>query len=332
MDESFDFDSREFRSALGAFTTGVTVVTAVGPDGARVGVTANSFNSVSLDPPMILWSLAKTSRSLAAFEQATYWAVHILAADQETLSNHFARSAANKFIGLDVEAGPGGVPLLKDCASRLQCKTAFKYEGGDHVIFVGEVLRFDRRDVAPLVFQGGQYALAARKAEPALLSGNTPRESDVSFGEDFLGYLLWRAHQHFRHRVVVHLQAHGLDPDSFMILAMLLHRDARTPKQLASSMLPTAGDGFDKLLATVVALGLVSVTEPTHDAGPQGAIVHLTAKGREVTLLIHAASKAIETDLLGRLDTGEALAFKHLIRRFIVQTDPGLPHPWQDAT
>jgi len=247
-------------------------------------------------------------------------------------SNHFARSAANKFIGLDVEAGPGGVPLLKDCASRLQCKTAFKYEGGDHVIFVGEVLRFDRRDVAPLVFQGGQYALAARKAEPALLSGNTPRESDVSFGEDFLGYLLWRAHQHFRHRVVVHLQAHGLDPDSFMILAMLLHRDARTPKQLASSMLPTAGDGFDKLLATVVALGLVSVTEPTHDAGPQGAIVRLTAKGREVTLLIHAASKAIETDLLGRLDTGEALAFKHLIRRFIVQTDPGLPHPWQDAT
>src|SRR5271155_3643349 len=129
MDESFDFDSREFRSALGAFTTGVTVVTAVGPDGARVGVTANSFNSVSLDPPMILWSLAKSSRSLAVFEQAAYWAVHILAAHQDDLSNHFAKSGADKFAGLDTETGAGGVPLLKDYATRLQCKTAFMYEG-----------------------------------------------------------------------------------------------------------------------------------------------------------------------------------------------------------
>src|SRR5271167_5089481 len=105
MDESFDFDSREFRSALGAFTTGVTVVTAVGPDGARVGVTANSFNSVSLDPPMVLWSLARSSRSLAAFQSADHWVVHILAADQEALSNRFARSGDDKFSGVATEAG-----------------------------------------------------------------------------------------------------------------------------------------------------------------------------------------------------------------------------------
>jgi 3-hydroxy-9,10-secoandrosta-1,3,5(10)-triene-9,17-dione monooxygenase reductase component len=236
MDEKGEFDSREFRSALGAFATGVTIVTAIGADGSRVGVTANSFNSVSLDPPMILWSLAKTSRSLAAFEQAPYWAVHILAAHQDGLSNHFAKSGIDKFADLDVELGAGDVPLLREYASRLQCKTAFMYEGGDHVIFVGEVLKFDRRDVAPLIFHGGKYALAARKTDPAVLSGNSPRDSDISYGEDFLGYLLWRAAQHFQSRVIVHLEAHGLNPDSFMILAMLLHHDARTMGQLASGL------------------------------------------------------------------------------------------------
>jgi 3-hydroxy-9,10-secoandrosta-1,3,5(10)-triene-9,17-dione monooxygenase reductase component len=326
MDEKGEFDSREFRSALGAFATGVTIVTAVGADGSRVGVTANSFNSVSLDPPMILWSLAKTSRSLAAFEQAAYWAVHILAADQDGLSNHFAKSGIDKFADMDVELGAGDVPLLREYASRLQCKTAFMYEGGDHVIFVGEVLKFDRRDVAPLIFHGGKYALASRKTDPAVLSGNSPRDSDISYGEDFLGYLLWRAAQHFQSRVIVHLEAHGLNPDSFMILAMLLHHDARTMGQLASGLPHPGAADVLALLETLMRLGFVTMA-----ATQPGDEIRLTMKGREVTLLIHAASKAIEADMLGRLEPTEALAFKHLIRRFIVQTDTGLPHPWQTA-
>jgi len=95
MNQSAPIDSREYRSALGAFATGVTIVTALDPDGRPVGVTANSFNSVSLNPPMILWSLARSARSLPAFEVAQYWAVHILAADQEELSNRFARSGGS---------------------------------------------------------------------------------------------------------------------------------------------------------------------------------------------------------------------------------------------
>jgi 3-hydroxy-9,10-secoandrosta-1,3,5(10)-triene-9,17-dione monooxygenase reductase component len=324
MDDRGEFDGREFRSALGAFATGVTIVTAVGADGTRVGVTANSFNSVSLDPPMILWSLAKTSRSLAVFEKAAYWAVHILAADQDQLSNHFAKSGPDKFADMDLEAGAGGVPLLRNCASRLQCRTAFMYEGGDHVIFVGEVVKFDRRDVAPLVFHGGKYAIAARKTEPAVLSGDSPRDSDVSYGEDFLGYLLWRAAQHFQSRVMVHMQAHGLNPDSFMILAMLLHRDARTIGQLTSGLPPGASDA-NALLDLLTARGFVTTVQT-----PAASEVRLTTAGREVTLLIHAASKAIEADMLGRLEPTEAMAFKHLIRRFIVQTDTGHPHPWQN--
>jgi len=201
------------------------------------------------------------------------------------------------------------------------------YEGGDHVIFVGEVLSFDRRDVAPLLFHGGKYALAARKTEPAVLSGNSPRDSDISFGEDFLGYLLWRAAQHFQSRVIVHLQEHGLNPESFMILAMLLHRDARSPSELASGLPQPGATNIDVLLDMLSARGFLTLAN-----GQAGTEVRLSQAGRDATLLIHAASQAIEADLLGRLEPGEALALKHLIRRFIVQTDTGLPHPWQSAS
>src|ERR1700679_1750494 len=131
------------------------------------------------------------------------------------------------------------------------------YEGGGPVIFVGGVLSFDRRDVAPLVFHGGKYALAARKTEPAVLSGDTPRDSDISYGEDFLGYLPWRAAQHFQSRVMVHLQAHGLNPDSFMILAMLLHHDARTLGQLASGLPQPGAATAAALLDSLTGRGFV---------------------------------------------------------------------------
>lgn len=327
MTERAPFDSREFRSALGAFTTGVTIVTTQAADGTRIGVTANSFNSVSLEPPMILWSLAKDARSRGVFEAADHWAVHILAADQDELSNRFARSGGDKFAGLATSSGIGEAPLLENCASRLQCRTAFRYEGGDHVILVGEVLSFDRREVAPLVFQGGKYALAARKTDPAVLSGSAPRDSDISYGEDFLGYLLWRAHLHFRNRVMVVLEAQGLDAETFMILAMLLHRDGRTRQQLASRLLQLGPQDVSQHVEQFCARGWLRSEGTERDAR-----VWLTAAGRDVTLHIHAASKAIEADLLDRLDAGERVAFKHLLRRFIVQTDGGLPHPWQDAT
>src|SRR5579885_1464286 len=158
------FDPREFRSALGAFATGVTVVTTRGANGEAVGLTANSFNSVSLDPPLVLWSLARSARSLPVFSQAPHWAVHILAADQEALSNRFAARGEDKFAGLETDTSAQNVPLLRGCAARFLCRTAFQYEGGDHIIFVGEVIEFDRSDSPPLVFHGGRYAFATKKA------------------------------------------------------------------------------------------------------------------------------------------------------------------------
>ena len=156
-------DKRAFRNALGAFTTGVTVVTTRDGSGRDVGLTVNSFNSVSLEPPLVLWSLARNSGSLPAFMDAEHFAVHILAADQEPMSNLFAQRGADKFAGIDVARGEGGVPLLPGCSARFRCRTAFRHEGGDHEIFVGEVLGFEAFERAPLVFHRGGYAVAVKK-------------------------------------------------------------------------------------------------------------------------------------------------------------------------
>ncbi|AOE85322.1 p-hydroxyphenylacetate 3-hydroxylase reductase component [Pseudomonas sp. TCU-HL1] len=153
------FDSRAFRRALGNFATGVTVVTATALDGTRVGVTANSFNSVSLEPPLILWSIDKRSSSLAVFEQASHFAVNILAADQIDLSNQFARPRDDKFEGVAVETGIGGAPLLPDCAARFECEMHQRVEGGDHWILIGKVVRFDDFGRSPLLYHQGAYSM-----------------------------------------------------------------------------------------------------------------------------------------------------------------------------
>ena len=162
---STPFDAHSLRSTLSSFVTGVTIVTTRGADGAPVGVTANSFNSVSLDPPMVLWSLAKSARCRAAFSASRTWAVHVLSAAQQDLSARFATRIADKFEGLELQEGLGGVPLLSGCVARLQCRTAAEYEGGDHIILLGEVIEFDRTDAMPLLFHGGGYVLAVRKED-----------------------------------------------------------------------------------------------------------------------------------------------------------------------
>ncbi|CEJ13499.1 p-hydroxyphenylacetate 3-hydroxylase, reductase component [bacterium YEK0313] len=160
-------DPRAFRDALGRFTTGVTVVT-TGARGHRSGVTVNSFSSLSLDPPLVLWSLARSSSSHAAFAEATHFAVHVLAEDQEALARQFARSGIDRFAGIAVAEGPGGLPVLPDAAARFECRTLCRHWGGDHVIFVGQVEAFSlAADRRPLIFHAGTMC---RLAAPAAYS------------------------------------------------------------------------------------------------------------------------------------------------------------------
>ena len=156
-DPAEPFDPRDFRTALGAFATGVTVVTIAGPDGSPIGLTCNSFNSVSLSPPLVLWSLSLRSPNLSNFLQAPHFVVNVLAADQIAVARRFAQSIANKFEGVSFKPGLGGAPLLENTAACLECRNETCYYSGDHVIFIGHVLRYAWRECVPLLFCRGRY-------------------------------------------------------------------------------------------------------------------------------------------------------------------------------
>lgn len=152
------FSPQEFRSALGAFATGVTVVTALDATGRPVGLTANSFNSVSLSPPLVLWSLSRRAGSLPAFSGGSHYAINILAADQRDLAERFASKDVDRFAGVTFRQGAGGAPVIAGSAAVFECFNRSQYEEGDHVIFVGEVERCERRESAlPLIYHGGRY-------------------------------------------------------------------------------------------------------------------------------------------------------------------------------
>ena len=154
-------DSRSLRDALGEFATGVTVVTARAAGGHPVGVTINSFASVSLEPPLVLWSLGLASPSLAAFESCSHYAVNILAADQVEFSQRFSQAQEDRFAGIATTAGAGGTPLLPGCSAWFECRNELRYPGGDHIILVGQVENFSRQEKPPLIFHGGQYRTLA---------------------------------------------------------------------------------------------------------------------------------------------------------------------------
>jgi flavin reductase (DIM6/NTAB) family NADH-FMN oxidoreductase RutF len=151
-------DRQHFRSALGMFATGVTIITARDPAGLLVGLTANSFNSVSLDPPLVLWSLSRKAGSLPVFARGSHYAINILAAEQMPLAQRFATRDIDRFAGVAWREGAGGAPVLEGAAAVFECANRSQYEEGDHVIFVGEVESCSARAGAtPLIFHGGRY-------------------------------------------------------------------------------------------------------------------------------------------------------------------------------
>jgi flavin reductase (DIM6/NTAB) family NADH-FMN oxidoreductase RutF len=152
------FDPRDFRRTLGSFGTGVTIVTAQTADGRRAGLTCNSFASVSLNPPLVLWSLVIHSPSLRIFQEATHFAVNVLARNQADLAMTFAKSGTDKFSSAVWWAGCGDAPVLDGVAASFECRNSYRYYGGDHIIFMGEVEHYTRRDDAePLLFVRGQF-------------------------------------------------------------------------------------------------------------------------------------------------------------------------------
>jgi flavin reductase (DIM6/NTAB) family NADH-FMN oxidoreductase RutF len=155
--DSSAIDPRDFRNALGAYATGVTVITAATPDGRRAGLTCNSFASVSLNPPLVLWSLVIYSPSMSIFQDASHFAVNVLGASQQALAAQFAARSDDKFAGVSWRPGLGDAPVLANAVATFQCRSVDRYYGGDHVIFLGAVEAYAYNRAEPLLFARGSF-------------------------------------------------------------------------------------------------------------------------------------------------------------------------------
>ncbi|MES2742907.1 MAG: flavin reductase family protein [Pseudomonadota bacterium] len=151
------FDTAHFRQALSQFATGVTIITTRLADGSFRGLTASSFNSVSLDPPLVLWSLGTAASSLPIFTGNSHYVINVLGAEQAHLATLFARRSPDPFASVEYELSRTGQPILKGCSAWFECHNRSRYPEGDHVIFVGEVEQCAQRTQPPLIFHGGQF-------------------------------------------------------------------------------------------------------------------------------------------------------------------------------
>jgi flavin reductase (DIM6/NTAB) family NADH-FMN oxidoreductase RutF len=167
--DSSPINPRDFRNALGTYATGVTIITAAGADGKPCGLTCNSFASVSLNPPLVLWSLGIFSQNMSVFQNASHFAVNVLGASQQVLAAKFARSSEDKFAGVEWTPGLGKAPILAGSVANFQCRAANRYYGGDHVIFLGAVEAYSYNREEPLLFgRSGYGQFLAADDVPAL--------------------------------------------------------------------------------------------------------------------------------------------------------------------
>jgi flavin reductase (DIM6/NTAB) family NADH-FMN oxidoreductase RutF len=155
--DSSSIDPRDFRNALGTYATGVTIITAATADGKPYGLTCNSFTSVSLNPPLVLWSLLIYSQGMSIFQNASHFAVNVLGVSQQALATKFANSSTDRFAGVAWTPGLGGAPILADSVANFQCRAVNRYYGGDHVIFLGAVEAYAYNRQEPLLFARGGY-------------------------------------------------------------------------------------------------------------------------------------------------------------------------------
>lgn len=214
-----NFDTREFRFALSGFATGVTIVTAGSKSGELVGMTASSFNSVSTEPPLILWSVTKTALSAPVFRDAENFAVHVLASDQIDYSNCFAQSGTDKFANCDYTLNEYGVPIISGCVARFDCKRWAVHEGGDHWVIIGEVQSIERENKEGLVFSDGSYATANPVRQTRAQDDSAVEiESPI---DNLLIYNLARAYRQMSSQFHDSVRDSGLSIPAWRILASL---------------------------------------------------------------------------------------------------------------
>lgn len=315
-------DARSFRNALGNFATGVTIVTVRDDTDEYVGVTASSFNSVSMDPPLVLWSLDKSAHSLKAYERAEYFAVNVLAADQVSLSKRFATSGAiDKFEGVKFAEGMGGAPVLEGCTANFQCRKSFVYEGGDHLILVGEVVEFDSSGRAGLVFHRGSYAVSQPHPVSGIPRSDASEEHD--FVEVYLDYLLTQTAERFRAQFQVVLDDAGVHTFEWRILACLAdNSEGLTFEQLRDMTLANENE-LSRLIRSVQDKAWISTGDDF-----SGEIRYwIAAKGLDKVVPLIASARAHESDALGEFSAEEAQQFKNNLMSLLRWVNSGNYQP-----
>ena len=279
-------DPRAFRRALSQFATGVTIITA-SLGGRNVGVTANSFSSVSLDPPLVLWSIDRTSTSFDTFFGATHFVINILAEDQLELSNRFSRTSETKFDGVDWTAGPGDAPILAGAAAHLVCKREIEHEGGDHVISIGRVETYRRYDRSPLLFLNGRYAAAVDHPET-----EPPEVSNVQEPDSTLLQHLLRAYEGISERFQHDRQEEGLTVNHSRVLALLARRPVESVSDMTNGALIGEAAAEDSI-AVLVDRGLAATN------GSGGYVI--TEAGSAMSARVRRKLLEIETTVASRV-------------------------------
>ena len=303
--------SRGFRAALGQFATGVTVVTTRAQNGDRIGLTANSFNSASLDPPMVLWSLKNDSANFGVFAEASHFAVNVLAADQVDVSQRFSREVEDRFAGLDCSEGAGRAPIIAGCAATFQCRNVHRYSGGDHAIFVGEVLDFEVNDRTPLVFHRGGYTVTLTRPEDG------PDDSEIAGGyvDDFLLPLLARAYRLFGLPFYEHLNEQNIPRDEWRVLATL--SDQSCTRDELSWIIRMPDDILDRTLASLQEQEMIAPDKPRVEGGPPRLVC--TQRGSRTVVKLLAVAKGREADVLADFPELEQQDFKRMLRSMIAR-------------
>ena len=302
------FDTRAFRRALGNFATGVTVVTAAAEDGRRVGVTANSFNSVSLDPPLVLWSIDKRSSSHEVFEAASHFAVNVLAADQIDTSNNFARLREDRFAEIAFDAGAGGAPVLADCAARFHCEKYQQVDGGDHWIMIGKVVAFDDFGRSPLLYHQGAYSMVlphtrmTRREEGQLPSSHF--QGRLSHN---LYYLMTQALRAYQASYQPRQLSTGLRTSEARML-MVLESDAGLDLVDLQREVAMPIREIEEAVANLRRKGLVS---------DDGGRVRLTAKGIDETEGLWSIAQEQQDKVFSQFAPGQLEHFKNVLKGVI---------------
>lgn len=300
-----EVDVRELRNCFGKFATGITVITAMAPDGSKIGLTVNSFSSLSLDPPMILWSLDKKSKSLDALKNASHFAVNVLASDQMDLSNNFARTSDEKFDGIELIESKHGLPLLSGTVAHLECKNVDNYDGGDHIIFIGQVECFEIGNKKPLLYTNGQYSVAARHPGTAQAE---PAEEERSSSDDFIVPLLLRSYWEISDPFYEELQEEGIPVAHARILVHLSHTSELTAHELAEAI---------RVDMASVAMSVRWLCDNGHLQQMEGDKLILSEQGLSHLNKVQCRAQRFEKEVLDGYNDQEVDLLKSMLRKLI---------------